>query len=104
MQNRELQIEDHDHRNGVCDLEFRIKPWRDRSACNYRINYYSTVGRKLYGRPSKMEQCYRAEANGSARTQLRNAMSELCKMVPEDVEDWDVVNPRHRHYALWDLD
>lgn len=104
MQNRELQIEDHDHRNGICDLDFRIKPWRDYTSCNYHIRYYSKTGRRIFGRPSKAEQSYRAEANGSARTKLRNAVSELRKMAIEDVEDWDIVIPRHRHSALWDVD
>jgi len=103
MQNPELQIEDHDHRNGVCDLEFRIKPWCYLFSCNYHVSYYSKTGRKIFGRNSAREQSYRAEANGSARTQLRNSISELRKMTTDDVEDWDVVTPRHRRSALWDI-
>jgi hypothetical protein len=103
-QNPELQKEVHDHRNGICDLKFRDQPWRDRYSCNYYVSYYSKNGRKIFGRCSAAEQSYRNEANGSARTQLRNTMSELRKMSLNDVYDHDVKNPHHRHQALWDVD
>lgn len=104
MQDPDVRAEHHDHRYGICDLEVRRKPWCYRYNCGYYVNFYSKTGRKMYGRWSKAEQSYRDEANGSARTQLRNSLSELRKVAFEDVEDWDIVNPRHRHSALWDVD
>jgi hypothetical protein len=106
IQNTELQRAVHDHRSGVCDL---LKPrdrrwWFDHNRCHYSVNYYSKVGRKIFGRCSQAEQSYRAEANGSARTKLRNTMTELRKLIRTDIEDCDFQSFQHKHQALWDVE
>lgn len=102
-QNSKFQVESHDHRNGICDLEFRNRPFNAPYTCNYNVKYYTKTGRKIFGRASKAEQAYRDEANGSARMILRNTIDEIRKMSREDIEDFDILNPNHRHQALWDI-
>lgn len=45
---------------------------------------------------------YVAEFNGSSRAKLRMARREMLKMDIEDLIDYDVENPRHRHNAVWE--
>lgn len=104
MQNPQVRFEHHNHRSGTCDFDIRKQPWSDRSQCNYYCRYYSRSGRVMYGRASKCEQSYRAEANGSARTRLRNAMSDLRKLDIDAIDEYDIPIVRHRHSALGDCD
>lgn len=97
------RYEHHDHRDGECDLELRKNPWQDRRACNYYARYYTSLGSKVYGRPSRQIMVYVSESNGSARAKLRSIMNEVKKLDPEDVEDIDIINPRHRHLGLWEI-
>ncbi len=96
-----IRIEQHDHRDGICDIEEARTRFMFARYCGYHFiaKYYYTSG--IYGRP-KSEQAYRAEYNGKERTRVRMAMQSYRRLAPEDREDIDFQNFAHRHEALWD--
>ncbi len=96
----------HDHSRGTCDIEDFLKikgeRWRYLNTCGYDIPYYGWNGgfySPAVGRWAKAEKKVR---EGGARAKLARDRHEMLKMSREDIEDYDVINPRHRHGVLWD--
>lgn len=103
----------HDHTkkdedgNIICDIDSVEKPdvfyWqRVNASCGYTVSYYGWHN-GFYGRGSaswlKSEVKLR---HGAARANLRKDAKAMLKSFREDIEDYDIINPRHRNGALWD--
>ena len=107
-QNPQLARERHDHRNSVCDLDYEDNEcygWSGfHSHCRIVTKARWPYSYSFYGRGSRFGwfHAFVAECNGSARAKLRMARHEIRKMAIEDVTDYDIENPRHRHNAIWE--
>lgn len=101
-QNPEWRVEEHDHRNGQCELDSNNIDfwWKTRRQCGY--GFRDSVSQRSWARPSRVEQAYRDQANGKTRTQLRKDMRNLVKSSREDIEDCEFLSYPHRHSAIWD--
>lgn len=100
------RTEYHDHSTGDCDIadaKGREVFWYSRSGnCGYNIPYYrwnDGFYSNAVGRWAKAEKKIR---EGSARTKLARDRHELVKLSRDEIENYDVINPRHRHGVLWE--
>lgn len=106
--NTKLRREVHNHRlhSSMCDLrETTLSSWKtcwqDRDSCFYYVRFYGYNG-GFYSRTSKWLKAEVRLRHGAARAKLRTDMHELMKLSVEDMEDYDIINPNHRHSATWD--
>lgn len=106
-QNPQEARERHDHRDGVCDLDPTDNDCYGWSGFHGHCRIvtkdrwpYSNIyyGADRFG----WFHSYIAKWNGSTRTKLRMARRNILKMNVEDIIDYDVENPRHRHNAIWE--
>lgn len=94
--------EDHDHRNGVCDLD-AFDPcgapygWRHRT-CGLRLPAGDEPSQTYWSTASVGYAANRTER--AARGRLRTQLVEARKLV--DRGDVDIEPVRHRHGVLWD--
>jgi hypothetical protein len=106
---------DHDLPVGIdCDLPVeptRGRPvylsWRTHAAlsrCRWSPmtpNYYSTAGRKFYGRGRHIHLAANFRERG-IRTAWRDCAKMLLALPIGEIEDVALPDPRHRRSALWD--
>lgn len=97
----------HDHSLGECDFDpnpgRKCFYWKTKNNCGYTISYYAYHGGFwARGYASWLHSEIKAD-NGSARTELRKDVTEMKKLSFDDIKDYDVVNPRHRHSAIWNM-
>jgi len=101
------RVESHNHEKGICDLRLPTAsgwraPFRGGDYCYYTVSYYGW-NNGFYGRGSA--RWLKAEIrsrHGASRAKLRKDISEIKKLSREDIEDYDIINPRPRNGALWD--
>jgi hypothetical protein len=99
---RSARKEIHDHRDGVCNFDtwetFKGGWWPRK--CGYTVRYYG-YSDGFFNISSRWLKAEIAESHGSARAKLRKDRHEMLKLDIEDIMDYDVVNPNHRHSAIW---
>lgn len=99
----------HNHEKSPCDIHlydstsrFNVRKPRHAglvTSCGYGCAHY---GEELFTRPKRLKSIIN-EITGGERAELRKDTQELKKLSREDIEEYDVVNPKHRHSGLWDL-
>jgi hypothetical protein len=102
-----VRQERHNHVNNECNITLptagdRQIPFWGRNDCYYTVNYYG-YNNGFYGRGRG--SWVRAEIrlrHGADRARLRRDSHEMLKLSREDIQDYDVVNPRPRNGVLWD--
>lgn len=94
----------HSHEDGVCDVQPLRQGDHYAKKCGYEVNYYGynagVFGRK--GADGRWVKTAVAKFNGKDRTRLRRDLREMLKLSLDDIEDYDIINPRPRNQALWD--
>jgi hypothetical protein len=101
------RMEIHDHTDGVCNfdnwdanLNGNWTTWPRK--CGYTVNYYSWHNGFF---PRGSARWLKAEIrlrHGAARARLRKDTTEIRKLAIEDMDDYDIINPRPRNGALWE--
>jgi hypothetical protein len=94
--------EEHDHRDGVCELADGTAPkefwwrfgWR---SCHRELGEYSSYWFGAYG----AEQDFRRRDERAARTAWRNYRDEIMQWSIEDLEDVDPPFVNHKNNARW---
>lgn len=104
---KHLREESHNHTKGVCDIaEPTGGNWRTPFSggvhCQYTINYYGYNG-GFFNSTSRWAQAEIKRENGGDRCTLRKDVCNMRNLDIEELEDYDVINPRHRHSVLWDF-
>jgi hypothetical protein len=98
---RVARREIHDHRDGLCDFDEAIKQTRFwPRKCGYTVSYYG-YNDGFFEVRSRWIKAEIALSRGAERAKLRKDRDELLKLDIENMQDYDVVNPNHRHAANW---
>lgn len=104
VKDHKFREERHYHEKGVCDLDFN-QPRVFESRCFITVNYYG-YNAGFYSRKGSHARWLKAqvaEFNGSSRAKLRKDCRELRKLSINDIYDYNMINPRPRNGALWDM-
>lgn len=106
-QNPQWRRERHDHRDGICDLDYNdtnCYGWSDwHGHCRIVTKTKWPDSNRFYKNTRfGWFHSYIDEYNGGARAKLRMARREMLKMDMENLIDYDAENPRHRHNAIWE--
>jgi hypothetical protein len=97
-----VRIEIHNHEDGICNFdEWYTKKDVWPRKCGYTVSYYGWNEGFFARGPARWLKAEVKEYYGSERGNLRKDIHNMLKLSREDVEDYDVINPRHRHGALW---
>lgn len=77
---------------------------RRKSHCHWwpdTPNYYSDAGSRIWGRERHVKHTANLYERG-IRAAWRNTAHRLLATGREDLDDIELPDPRHRHFALWD--
>jgi hypothetical protein len=98
------RIEYHDHLDGICNLEDWVAnqttSWWPRK-CGYTVSYYGWNNGFFARGAARWLKSEVRIYHGSVRAGLRKDKHNLLKLSREDIEDYDVINPRARNGAQW---
>jgi hypothetical protein len=91
----------HDHTDGICNFEeaTRMYRWWPRK-CGYTVSYYG-YNDGFFEIRSRWLKSEIKLSHHAARAELRKDRHEMLKLDKDDLIDYDVVNPNHRHSAIW---
>ena len=68
--------------------------------CGYTVSYYGYNDGFFEIRSRWLKSEIRL-SHSAARAELRKDRHEMLKLDKDDLIDYDVVNPNHRHSAIW---
>lgn len=99
-----VREEIHDHRDGICNFDEwesnKYSVWPRK--CGYTVSYYGWNNGFFSRGPASWLKAEVRARHGAARAKLRKDVHDMLKLRREDIEDYDIVNPRPRNGALWD--
>jgi hypothetical protein len=91
----------HNHEDGICNFEEAItEPYLWPHKCGYTVRYYG-YNNGFFEIRSRWLKSEIKLSHGAARARLRKDKHEMLKLDMADLVDYDVVNPNHRHGAIW---
>lgn len=95
----------HDHADGICDIAQAtgkdVMWYRGNGSCGYGVPYYAWHD-GFYPTGGRWAKAEKRVREGGARSRLARDRHELLKLSGAELEDYDVINPRHRHGVMWE--
>jgi hypothetical protein len=98
------RMEQHYHEDGTCNFDEAVKDLQNvwPRKCGYTVSYYGWNSGFFSRGPASWLKAEVRIRHGAARAKLRKDVHDMLKLSREEMEDYDIVNPRPRNGALWD--